>query len=295
MIMAKKIARTRSENRPIAERERARPATAPPTMPSSDRGPRRPQPVQRDGRRRSRRCRRTWCARTTRCRYSRAAGRSSRRARRRCRSCAATLSARGAGKQERRQRERRSDDASSSGVSTPAARRIARTSDRCASSPHRCHRIEAARAPQQDRDHQQDVRDQRQLRREEAGVVRRPAPTRIAPMKQPPTEPRPPMMMTMKTRTVMSPPMRGVHLLAIERPHHAAEAGQRRAGHEHADEQPADAIAQRLDHLAVLDAGADQQGRSWCGSAPAACAANTDEADDDREQRGTSRSRRRRR
>ena len=66
------------------------------------------------------------------------------------------------------------------------------------------------------------------------------------------------MMMTMKTSTFTSVPIRRERL-AVERPHHAAEAGQRRAGHEHADEQPADAVAERLDHLAVLHAGADQQ------------------------------------
>ena len=44
------------------------------------------------------------------------------------------------------------------------------------------------------------------------------------------------------------------------RPHSTPpETGQRRAGDEDADEEPPDAIAERLDHLAVLDAGADQQ------------------------------------
>ena len=103
----------------------------------------------------------------------------------------------------------------------------------------------------------------------------RSAPTSSAPMKQPPIEPSPPMMMTMKTSTMTLVAHRGVHVLAVQRPHHAAEAGERRAGHEHADEQPADAIAERLDHLAVLARRRGSAGRSWCGSAPAACAANT--------------------
>ena len=78
-------------------------------------------------------------------------------------------------------------------------------------------------------------------------------------MKQPPTEPRPPMMMTMNTEHQQFAAHRGVDLLAIERPQHAADPGERRAGHEHADEQPVDAVAERLDHFAVLDPGADQQ------------------------------------
>ena len=67
------------------------------------------------------------------------------------------------------------------------------------------------------------------------------------------------MMMTMNTEHQQFAAHRGLHLAAIERPQHAAEPRQRRARHEHADEQPVDAIAQRLDHLAVLDARADQE------------------------------------
>src|SRR5207249_4314103 len=51
----------------------------------------------------------------------------------------------------------------------------------------------------------------------------------------------------------------GRELLAIERPHHPAEPSERRARDEHADEQPADVVTERLDHFAVLDAGADQK------------------------------------
>ena len=79
-------------------------------------------------------------------------------------------------------------------------------------------------------------------------------------MKQPPTEPRPPMMTTMNTSTISSLPMPRRAALSRYSPHitppRPASAGAR---HEHADEQPADAIAERLDHLAVLDAGADQK------------------------------------
>ena len=73
------------------------------------------------------------------------------------------------------------------------------------------------------------------------------------------------MMTTMNTSTITSMPIAGVSASQVEAPHHAAEAGQRRAGHEHADEQPADVIAERLDHLAVLDAGADEQPDAGCG------------------------------
>ena len=73
------------------------------------------------------------------------------------------------------------------------------------------------------------------------------------------------MITTMKTSTVISPPIAACDQLLVERPDDAADAGQRRADDEHADEQPADAIAQRFDHLAVFDAGADQQADAWCG------------------------------
>src|SRR4029077_2266500 len=42
-------------------------------------------------------------------------------------------------------------------------------------------------------------------------------------------------------------------------PHHPAHAGERGAGDEHADEHAADAIAQSLHHLAILDAGAHHE------------------------------------
>ena len=67
------------------------------------------------------------------------------------------------------------------------------------------------------------------------------------------------MMTTMNTRIVISPPIAAVTSFLIDGPHDAADAGERGAGDEHADEQPADAIAQRLHHFAVLDAGAHQQ------------------------------------
>ena len=51
----------------------------------------------------------------------------------------------------------------------------------------------------------------------------------------------------------------------ILRPHHPADAGKRGPGHEHADEHPADVIAQRLDHLAILDAGAHHEAEPRAG------------------------------
>ena len=47
--------------------------------------------------------------------------------------------------------------------------------------------------------------------------------------------------------------------LLVEPPHDPAEPGQRRAGHEDDQEQAADAVAERLDHLAVFHPGPDQQ------------------------------------
>ena len=49
------------------------------------------------------------------------------------------------------------------------------------------------------------------------------------------------------------------HALLVHAPHHAAQPRQRRAHHEHTDKQAADAVAQALDHLAILHTGADQQ------------------------------------
>ena len=47
--------------------------------------------------------------------------------------------------------------------------------------------------------------------------------------------------------------------MLVQAPHHPAQAGQGRAHHKHAHKQAADAVPQRLDHLAVLHAGANQQ------------------------------------
>ena len=175
VIMAKKIARTRSENRPITsastsgERQRddrARPAIAP---------QRRAQRVQRDRRRRSRRCRRTSCARTRRCRCSRAAGRSSPPAAMKTQILAATLSGCAPGNRNGASaRPTRIDQHAR--ASTRLRGGSPESSASAASSL--AHRIEPARPPQQDQHHQQDVGAQRDLRHQEAGVVgqqRRPA------------------------------------------------------------------------------------------------------------------------
>ena len=50
-----------------------------------------------------------------------------------------------------------------------------------------------------------------------------------------------------------------MRLAAVERHHRPAQTSKRGAGHEHGHEQPVDAIAERLDHLAILDAGANEQ------------------------------------
>src|SRR5438477_128546 len=60
-------------------------------------------------------------------------------------------------------------------------------------------------------------------------------------------------------------------------------ASQRRADDEHADEQAADAIAQRLDHLAVLDPGTDQEADSGAIEGGGQRREH-DQADDDGEQ-----------
>ncbi len=67
------------------------------------------------------------------------------------------------------------------------------------------------------------------------------------------------MMTTMKTSTSSSPPSAPEISALVARPHRPASGGERRTGHEDGDEQPVDAEAERLDHLPVLDPGADQQ------------------------------------
>jgi hypothetical protein len=52
---------------------------------------------------------------------------------------------------------------------------------------------------------------------------------------------------------------RGGDDLLIHRPHRAADAGECRPHHEHADEQTADAKAQSLDHFPVFHAGPHEQ------------------------------------
>jgi hypothetical protein len=65
-------------------------------------------------------------------------------------------------------------------------------------------------------------------------------------------------------------------VLLEQTPHHAAQAGERAADHEHTDEQLADAVAERLHHLAVLHAGAHQQADLGAAQRPDHAAANTE-------------------
>ena len=71
----------------------------------------------------------------------------------------------GAGEQERRQRQSE-DDERRAGSAAPA-----RAADRRRGCSSPADRVEPARAPQQHRDHRQDVRHQRELRGEKAGVI----------------------------------------------------------------------------------------------------------------------------
>src|SRR5271163_1890118 len=120
------------------------------------------------------------------------------------------------------------------------------------------YRKQTARLPQQDQRHEQNVRSQRQLWREEADIVARQSHQNGA-------------YEAAANRTEPADDENDEHedghavadLTAdyglVLRPHHAAHTGERRAGHEHADEYAPDVIAERLDHLAILDARAHHQ------------------------------------
>ncbi|EEF22324.1 conserved hypothetical protein, partial [Ricinus communis] len=140
----------------------------------------------------------------------------------------------------------------------------------------------AGRAPQEDGDHQHDVRDERHLRREETGVVGDEGDQQRADEAAADGTEAADDDDDERQHHDLAAHVRHERLL-VQAPHDAAEARQRGAGREDAHEQAADAVAQRLDHLAVLDAGADQeadlravQGEEHRGE--------HDDADDDREQ-----------
>ncbi len=107
-------------------------------------------------------------------------------------------------------------------------------------------------------DHQRDVRPERELGRQEPGIVRdEPDQHRGGEAARDRAQPADDDDDEDEDRHVR--PDRRRHLLLIPRPGDAADAGERRARDEHADEQAADVEAERLHHLAVLDPGAHQQ------------------------------------
>src|SRR6478736_6335831 len=119
-------------------------------------------------------------------------------------------------------------------------------------------RIEALRPPHQHRDHQADAREHRQLGRDEADVVgdqadqerADQAAERRAEAADDDDDEEHDVDLTADLRR---------HDLLVHSPQAPAEAGERGAGREDGDEEAPDAVAEALDHLAVLDAGADQQ------------------------------------
>src|SRR5271168_3689995 len=126
------------------------------------------------------------------------------------------------------------------------------------------YREQAAGLPQQDQRHQQDIRSQRHFRRQEADIVggqsdENGADETSADRAKPADD--------------QDDEHENGHAVAdlardnglVLSPHHPAHAGERGAGHEHADEHAADVIAQRLDHLAILDAGANHQSEAGAG------------------------------
>src|SRR3984885_9916349 len=116
-------------------------------------------------------------------------------------------------------------------------------------------REQAARSPQQNQCHQQNVGSERQFRREETHIVGGQADQDRADE-------------TAADRAEAADDQNDEHqdghaVADLARddglilcPHHAADAGKRGPGHEHANEHAADVITERLDHLAIFDAGA---------------------------------------
>src|SRR6516165_1359421 len=125
-------------------------------------------------------------------------------------------------------------------------------------------REQAARPPQQDQRHQQNVGAERELRRQETGVVGSQADqNRADEAAADRTEPADDQNDEHQDGHAVAD--LAVHHGLILRPHHPAGAGERGAGHEHADEHPADVVAERLDHLAILDAGAHHKAKPRAG------------------------------
>src|SRR5436190_12262768 len=119
-------------------------------------------------------------------------------------------------------------------------------------------RIEALRPPHQHRDHQADAREHRQLRRDEADVVGDQADEQRADQAAERRAEAADDDDDEEQHVDLAADLRGDDLL-VHSPEAPAQAGERRAGREHGDEQAPDAVAEAFDHLAVLDAGADQE------------------------------------
>ncbi|MNI51406.1 hypothetical protein D3C73_1061340 [compost metagenome] len=114
------------------------------------------------------------------------------------------------------------------------------------------------RPPQQNGDHQRDVREQGRLGKQKARVVGHQADQQRADQ----AADRGP-----QAADHDDDENQHVHLrtqlwhdrLLVHAPQDAAQPGQHRPSHEHAHEQMADTVAQAFDHFAVFDARADQQ------------------------------------
>src|SRR5436305_3681371 len=117
-------------------------------------------------------------------------------------------------------------------------------------------RIEALRPPHQHRDHQPDAREHRQLRRDEADVVGHKADEQRADEAADRRAEAADDDDDEEQHVDLAADLRHDDLL-VHSPEAPAEAGECRAGGEHRDEETADAVAEALDHLAVLHAGAD--------------------------------------